>query len=117
MKKLKFLIPAGMLAFPLTSLAATCNFSDGNGLGQCIGQVYIWGLGAAALLGLLMAIIGGYLVMSARGNAAQASKGKTYLGSSLIGIAILLGAYLLLSQINPDLTNFKINTCISGTCN
>ncbi|MGE5298142.1 MAG: hypothetical protein ACM3KM_03190, partial [Acidobacteriaceae bacterium] len=76
-------------------------------IGQTISQLYIWALGASGLLALLMMIVGGYLVMTSRGNAAQASKGKEYLYSAIIGLIILLGSYIILSSINPDLINFS----------
>ncbi len=79
-------------------------------LGKCVSQVYLWSMGAAGVLALLMTIFGGYKVMTARGNAQQASDGKSFIYSSLLGIAILLGAYLLLSTINPDLTNFTFES-------
>ncbi len=78
-------------------------------IGQAISQIYMWALGAAAVLAVLMIILGGYYVMTSSGNAAQATKGKEYIYSSLIGLALLLASYLILSTINPDLTNFNVN--------
>jgi hypothetical protein len=100
---------------PCTSSSTTT--SSGNSyasatsqqLGKCVNQVYLWSLGIAGVLALLMIVLGGYYVLTAAGNAAQASKGKSYIWSSLIGIVILLGAYLILTTINPDLTRFNIN--------
>jgi hypothetical protein len=79
-------------------------------IGQCVNQIYLWALGAAGALALIMMIYGGYEVMTAAGNAQRATNGKSYIYSSLIGILILLGAYLLLSVINPDLTKLEVNT-------
>jgi hypothetical protein len=72
-----------------------------------VNQIYIWSLAVAALLALFMIVVGGYITLTARGNAAQASKGKTYITSSLIGLILLFGAYILLNTINPDLVNFR----------
>ena len=71
-----------------------------------ISQIYAWALGAAALLALLMIILGGYLVMTAQGNAQQATKGKEFIYSAIIGLVLLFSSYLLLRTINPDLVNF-----------
>jgi hypothetical protein len=79
-------------------------------IGQCVNQIYLWALGAAGVLALIMMIYGGYEVMTASGNATRATNGKSYIYSSIIGIVILLGAYLLLSVINPDLTQLEVNT-------
>lgn len=116
MKKVFIFAVLLMVALPFVASAQGCSFTNGESLGTCMGQIYIWSLGGAAILAVLMVIVGGYLIMSARGNASQASKGREYLGSALIGVAILMGAFLLLNQINPDLTNFQINTCISTSC-
>ena len=73
----------------------------------CISQVYIWSLGVGALLAFLMMVIGGYNYMTASGNAEQSGKGVEMIWGSIIGLALLFGAYLLLSTINPDLVNFS----------
>jgi hypothetical protein len=74
-------------------------------------------LGLAAILALLMIVVGGYITMTSAGNAARASMGKGYITSSIIGLVLLFGAYLLLNTINPDLVNFDSN-CLNNleTC-
>ncbi|MBX4204881.1 MAG: hypothetical protein KW788_01675 [Candidatus Doudnabacteria bacterium] len=76
-------------------------------LSIAVNQIYIWSLALGALLALLMIVVGGYITLTAAGNAERASRGKTYITSSLIGLALLFGAYLLLNTINPDLVNFR----------
>lgn len=83
--------------------------TDGTAsLGKCVSGIYMWSMGAAALLALLMLVYGGYQVMTAGGNGQQATNGKSYITSSLVGIALLLSAYLILNTINPDLVDFQI---------
>jgi hypothetical protein len=60
-----------------------------------------------------MMVIGGYSYMTASGNAEQSGKGVEMIWSSMIGLALLFGAYLLLNTINPDLVNFKLT---KGVC-
>ncbi|MBI3952404.1 MAG: hypothetical protein HY336_00420 [Candidatus Doudnabacteria bacterium] len=87
-------------------------------LPKCINQIYTWSLGAAALLALLMIILGGYSIMTAQGNGEQATKGKEYIYSAVIGLLLLFTAYLLLRTINPDLVNFQISgQCLDGAGN
>ena len=62
------------------------------------------------LLALLMMVIGGYTYMTAAGNAEKTSKGTEMIWSSVIGLALLFGAYLLLNTINPDLVNFNLKS-------
>jgi len=102
-------VPA--MAFAQTqpqSPSATNPCNAATSIGQCVSRIYIWALAAAALLALLYMIFGGYLVMTAAGNAQQRSKGIDYINSSLIGVALLLSAYLILNTINPDLVDFTI---------
>ena len=111
-----------LIVSPLTvSAAAPCTIDasrDPASLPVCINQIYTWSLGAAALLGLLMTIVGGYYKMTAAGNADRSGKGDEMIWGAIIGLTILFGAYLLLNTINPDLVNFKnFNkdfTCLSN---
>ena len=79
-------------------------------LPRCINQIYVWSLGISVLLAMLMIVIGGYYLMTSGGNAEQATKGKEYITSALIGVVILFCAYLLLNEINPDLVNFNLDS-------
>jgi hypothetical protein len=107
---LAILTPAVALAQTSACVSNGSTTAAPNQLGTCVSQIYLWALGAAAMLAVGMMIFGGYQVMTASGNAQRASTGKSYLVSSLVGIALLLGAYLLLQTINPDLTDLKLDT-------
>ena len=61
-----------------TTTTATSS-SEPPPIGNCVSQIYLWALGIAGILALFMIVIGGYLVITASGNAAQASKGKSYI--------------------------------------
>lgn len=76
-------------------------------LPQCINQIYVWSLGAAAIAAFLMMVVGAYYYMTAAGNAERSGKGTQILWSSVIGLVLLFGAYLLLNTINPQLVEFK----------
>lgn len=82
----------------------------GTTLPQCVNRIYIWALGLSVLLAFMMMVLGGYYIMTAAGNAEQATKGKEYITSSIIGVTILFLAYLLLNEINPDLVNFNLDS-------
>ena len=75
---------------------------------QVLSRIYIFALGISGLFAVAMSVFGGYLVMSARGNGAQVSKGKDYIISSLTGMVLLMASFLILNTINPDLINFDI---------
>ena len=73
-----------------------------------LSRTYVMALGLSALLAVIMSVFGGYLVMSARGNGAQVSRGKEYITSSIIGMVLLMSAYLILNTVNPDLVRFDL---------
>ncbi|MDP4001272.1 MAG: hypothetical protein Q8P83_03455 [bacterium] len=83
---------------------------DTTTLGKMINQIYVWALGLSALLAMLMMVFGGYMVMTAAGNAEQSSKGKDFIWSSIIGMGILFASFLILNTINPDLVNFDLTS-------
>lgn len=80
--------------------------TTGTSLGACVSQVYVWSLGLSVLLALCATVYGGFVYMTAQGNGAKTTKGKSYIYSSIVGLVLLFGAYLLLNTINSDLTNF-----------
>lgn len=112
MKKFFVIVFLVILAAPFFAQAAPCVKTPGQNvkpgdLPACINQIYVWSLGAGALLGLLMMVVGGYYYMTSGGNAERATTGVEMIWSSIIGIALLFGAYLLLNTINPDLVKFN----------
>lgn len=97
-------------ASPCTIAGLKANNNNISTLPQCINQIYIWSLGAGALIGFFITVLGGYYYMTSHGNAEQAAKGTELIWSAVIGLAILFTAYILLRIINPDLVNFQTNS-------
>jgi hypothetical protein len=109
MKKFLLFAVSATLLMPLVVAAQAgnpCTDPSGGNLGECVSQIYLWSLGISGLLAVAVAVWGGYLVMTARGNAAASTKGKNYIYSALAGMILLAGAYILLNTINTDLTDF-----------
>lgn len=79
-------------------------------IGRIISQIYLWALGVSGLLAFIMVIFGGYLIMTAQGNATQVTKGKEFIYGAFIGLALLFGSYFLLSTVNPDLVDFNLDS-------
>lgn len=80
----------------------------GEELPQLIKYIFTFSLGAVGILGLLMIIYGGFIYMTSIGNPQKATEGKDRILSALLGIVLLLGSYLLLNIINPDLLKLGI---------
>lgn len=102
--------PGPRTSYPTPGPSAPPTPVDVTAVGKLVAQVYLWALAAAALLALLVIVFGGYKVMTAGGNGKQASDGKEYLYSAIVGLVILLSSYLILSTINPDLTDFSLGS-------
>jgi hypothetical protein len=65
----------------------------------------IWGSGILAVLAL---IYGGYEYITALGNPDKLRDAKNRMLSAVLGLAIVLGSYLILWQINPLFLNFSL---------
>ncbi|MBX4188367.1 MAG: hypothetical protein KW793_04525 [Candidatus Doudnabacteria bacterium] len=108
---LMFLVVLLLTPFVVAAQSVPCTSGTATGdIGRCVSQIYIWSLGISGILAVVMVVLGGYMIMTARGNGAQAAKGRTFLTSALAGLVLLLGAYLILNTINSDLTNFSISS-------
>lgn len=77
----------------------------GTDLYDCIGKLYRFGISFGAIALVFFLVIAGYIYLS--GGEAAKGKAKNMLYSAFTGMAILLGSYLLLSFINPELVKIK----------
>lgn len=114
MKKLFVIVLLFCVCVPLLAEAQFLNPCRPNqpdpNLPRCVTQIYTWSLGIGTLLALLMAVFGGYTIMTAAGSGEQSAKGKEMIGSAVVGLVLLFGAYLLLRTINPDLVEFNYDS-------
>ena len=53
----------------------------------------------AGIVAVIMAIIGGYYVMTAGGNEAQATSGRKTLTNAIIGLAIIILSYIIIQAV------------------
>lgn len=64
-------------------------------------------IGLAALLAVIMIIIGGLQYMFSAGSGGKGAA-REKISSAVIGLLLVLGAWLLLRTINPNLVNFNL---------
>lgn len=76
-------------------------------IGQYIAGIYTWAVGIAGLIAVVLIIMGGFVYLTSGGNAQRTQEGKDRITSALFGLLLLLGSYVLLYTINPDLVKFK----------
>ncbi len=72
-------------------------------VGSFVETYYKWGLGLVGGLSLLFIIIGGYLIMTSRGNPQQLSNGKSYIMYALIGLFLAVFGFLFIEVITQDI--------------
>ena len=81
---------------------------------EAIYKFAIWTVGIAAIL---MITIGGFMYMMSAGNNSKMEIAKGVITDALIGLIVVLTAYLVLYVINPDLVKITIKLESLGTSN
>lgn len=70
-----------------------------------IRNFYFFSIGAAMLVAVILMMVGGVIWLTSAGNQGRVTKGKEFIINSLIGVILLISAYLILQVINPSLVN------------
>jgi len=78
-----------------------------NWIGEYIGGIYKYATGIAGILAVIVLMIGGIIWLVSGGDATKITQSKELIIGAISGLAILLCSYIILYQINPDLTKFK----------
>lgn len=78
---------------------------QGTDLFDCVDRLYRFGVTAGAISIVFFIVYAGYIYIT--GGEASKTKAKQTIYSALTGMAILLGSYVLLSFINPNLVQIK----------
>jgi lysophospholipase L1-like esterase len=69
----------------------------------CIQRLYKFSIVFASVVAVFFIVMAGYIYMSADGSSESVDKAKSILQSSITALVILMGGYVLLRAINPDL--------------
>ncbi|MBU1165295.1 pilin [Patescibacteria group bacterium] len=86
------------------------NLDCGVDLPNYIASLYKFLISFAAVLAVVMIMVGGVQWMMAGGSPERVSNAKTYITSALIGLILALSSFLLLQTINPRLTELAMPT-------
>ena len=68
--------------------------------------IFQWAIGIGALLALGIITYNGVVYSASFGNSEQISKSKDWIRSAIFGLMLLIGAYLILNTINPNILKF-----------
>jgi hypothetical protein len=79
-------------------------------LADYIQTIYNWLIGIAGLVTGTMIVVGGFQYLTAGGDKGRVEKARSRITNALIGLVLVLSAYVLLNTINPALVNLKSPT-------
>ncbi len=115
-KILRYIIPAIILAFPAVSFALELTYptfrgitiADDLSLDRLIAWFYYLIVGISGLAAFATIIRGGVIWLTSAGSPTKAAEAKDLISSAFFGLLIVLGSWLILQVINPDLTKLNI---------
>lgn len=76
-------------------------------MGCYIGGFYKYFAGVGGILAAVMIIFGGYKYITSFGNASRMADAKNTISEALFGVVLLLGSYIILYTINPNLISLR----------
>ena len=86
----------------------------GKTLGEYIVALYVFFVSVAGILATVMMMYGGFKYVTSMGSQQKTTEGKDIIVSSLLGLAITLGSYIILLFINPNLVKFDGLTLVQS---
>ena len=95
----------GSFEMPLPGFSGCIDTTAENGFVPYINLIVKLFLGIIVAAGVIAVVIGGYIYMTAGGNASQVDKAKTVITSAIFGIALALASWIILDLINPQLAS------------
>lgn len=80
----------------------------GMDLNKLVAWFYYFIIAISGISAFIMLVWGGVQWLTSTGNPAKIGEAKDRITSTLLGILIILGSWLILRIINPDLTVLKL---------
>jgi hypothetical protein len=72
-----------------------------------LSAIFRLGMGVAAVLAVIMIMVGGFIWIAAAGDAGKIKKAQAMISSAAVGLVLTLCAFVFLQTVNPDLVNLK----------
>lgn len=90
---------------------------NNDSIGTYINSLYTYGASFAAAVGMFMLVFAGWQWLMAAGDLGKVARAKSTINGVLVGLALLFGGYLLMSQISERLVNFQTLSvsCVATT--
>ncbi|MDA3840042.1 MAG: pilin [Patescibacteria group bacterium] len=77
-------------------------------IGEYIKNIYNYAISIVGIVATIMLLFGGFTWLTAGGSGEKVGKARDIIFGSLTGLVLALTSYTLLTMVNPDLVNFKI---------
>lgn len=111
----KFTMPEWQIKIPTVNLSQPTCVANTDGsfkcsvpwIGEYITGLYNYGMGIAGILAAIVLMAGGVLWLVSGGDASKVTQAKELILGSVVGLIILAAAYVIMSQVNPELTIFR----------
>jgi len=92
------------LKYPIPPGAPNINSPDGQTLSQVVAWFYYFILWIAGFATFVMMIVGGVKWLTSAGNPNQISDAKDQIKNAILGLLLILAAFIILQTINPGFT-------------
>lgn len=84
--------------------------NDTGAIANYVKGIYNYAVGIVGILAAIMLMVGGFRWILAGGNASSISEAKAMIFAAISGLVLVMTSYIILSQVNPALTEFRITT-------
>lgn len=76
-------------------------------IAEYIAGIYRYSVGFGGIIATVMVIIGGFQYLTAGGDSGRVKAGKQRIADAVIGLLLLVGSYVVLYTVNPDLVSLQ----------
>jgi len=95
------------IKYPTTSTGVTPPHSIQTYLPRYIRYIYHFSVITGGLIAFLAVIYGGFRFLTSAGNPSATKDAREQILAGFLGLIIILGSFIILNEINPDLTSMK----------
>ena len=95
------------IKYPTTSTGVTPPQSIQTYLPRYIRYLYHFSIITGGLIAFLAVIYGGFRFLTSAGNPSATKDAREQILAGFLGLVIILGSFIILNEINPDLTSMK----------
>ncbi len=100
--------PSGSNATKATLQVSIGSLTSPVDLGEYVGAVYSWLIGASTLIAIVLIMVGGLQWSFAAVSSEQIGKAKKRMMNGVAGLVLLLSTYLILATVNPNLVKLQV---------